>query len=268
MFQETFFGLIVKLVGETGISNIGLRCALEALPATFSQLFLENDDIFGVALVGCIGNVTHERDQANEEINKDVEFHFHLDTARQASLDRDDRPVDHQREEKIENIADTGNELVWRAPMQITVYKTNPGIKPITEPQPNRMPMNEPKDRSTLYALLLALVRTFSSSAVSPGGRARFLFFDVLYIPPNLVAGTVSKYGSCRTLVPSCWWESAMNGPAYLLPALVGGGFLKELLSHELRCERCHGRGSSLCSMSGSWKGGLRLGGRRPGGNI
>lgn len=145
------------------------------------------------------------------------------------------------------------------------MYKTNPGIKPMTEPQPNRMPKNEPKDRSTLYALLLALVRTFSSSAVSPGGSARFLFFDVLYIPPNLVAGTVSKYGSCRALV---FAGGECNGLAYLFPTLVGGGFLKEFLGHELRCERCHGRRSSLCSMSGSWKGGLRLGGRRPGGNI
>lgn len=71
--------------------------------------------------------------------------------------------------------------------------ETYPGIKPITAPHPIRMPQTFPSARSTRYALLFALVRIFSSFGVNPGGSALRLFLVVLYSPPSLVAGIVSK---------------------------------------------------------------------------
>jgi len=63
----------------------------------------------------------------------------------------------------------------------------------MTAPHPNLVPKKLPRDKSTRYARLFALVRIFSSSGVSPGGSALRLFLLLLYMPPNRVAGIVSK---------------------------------------------------------------------------
>lgn len=74
---------------------------------------------------------------------------------------------------------------------------TYAGTMPITAPQPNRVPQQLNRARSSRYARRLTLVRILASASVSPGGSA-FLFFFVV-LTPSLVAGTVSKYGSCKT---------------------------------------------------------------------
>lgn len=79
-----------------------------------------------------------------------------------------------------------------------TLTLTYPGMMPITELQPNRIPMQLKRLMSKRYARRLTFVRTFASWAEIPGGRALrlFLVLEEEGCPSSLVAGTVSKYGS------------------------------------------------------------------------
>lgn len=66
-------------------------------------------------------------------------------------------------------------------------------------PHPNWMPQQLKRERSRRYARRLTLVKTLASCSEMPGGNAflRFLSFPDGF-PLSRVAGTCSKYGSCR----------------------------------------------------------------------
>src|SRR5258708_29460776 len=93
-----------------------------------------------------------------------------------------------------------------------TFDKPYPGMIPMTEPHPNRMPQQLHKLISRKYARLLTFVRTFPSCSDMPGGSALRLFFPFFEGRPfSRVAGTRSKYGSYQAVKLCSWSETVWS---------------------------------------------------------
>ena len=177
--QHGLIVLIVPLVRKRWVRHGGLRSALDPLLTTSAQFLLQQNHVSGIALVRRIDQITDEWDETDHKVDKDVQLHSHRDGRGQCGFDRAARSVHHKSEDQITEVANARNCSI----LDIFIKEsgqTYAGTKPMTEPQPNRVPKKLPRLRSTRYALLFAFVRIFSSSGVKPGGRARFAFLVVL----------------------------------------------------------------------------------------
>jgi hypothetical protein len=116
-------GNMIKLIRQARIVGVFRSCALESLLATLAQLFLEQDDVLGVALICRICDISEEWHNPKQEVNDDVEFHLHLQPSVQGWLDRTDGAVDQQAEEHIEDIANTWNDTDDSAPPNLDAHE-------------------------------------------------------------------------------------------------------------------------------------------------
>lgn len=157
-------------------------------------LFISMETWF-VRLTIC--NIPEEWHKSHSKVNYNIEHHLGLDVCWETSFDLGARAVNHHGHECINDISDSGIDLLVCA-NAIEQISTYPGMMPITELQPNLIPMQLKRLMSRRYARRLTFVRTFASWGEIPGGRALRLFvvLDEEGFPSSLVAGTVSKYGS------------------------------------------------------------------------
>ena len=186
MDHHPTLSLVVIFIFETGIHRVLPLSWGEPLCASVSQFLLQKNHILRVALIDCVRNVTQKWNQSDSEIDGHVQLHPANDRAWEGRLDRAACSKDHQCEQKVNNIANTGSMLA--RVLCEAVKMTYPGISPTSAPRPNLKPQ-ELNIRSILYARRFALVRTRSSSGESPGGSA-FVFF---FLNPRRLAGTCSK---------------------------------------------------------------------------
>lgn len=71
---------------------------------TLAEVILEDNSIAGVAFVGGVGKVTEERDEADEEVEDDVEKHFCANRRGKGGFGGGAN--DHKREEQVDDVTD------------------------------------------------------------------------------------------------------------------------------------------------------------------
>lgn len=142
--------------------------------------------------------VSEEGDQPNAEIHNDIYIHLHPHVGWKSPRYLIGSSHDHDSHHCVHDISKATLKLVTVDKRDSNAY---PGMIPMRELHPNRIPQQLHKLISRKYARLLTFVRIFPSCSDIPGGSALRLFLPFLEGRPfSLVAGTLSKYGSYTTV--------------------------------------------------------------------
>lgn len=107
--------LIVELVWQAWVGATSLGGTQQTLLTTLAQRFLQQDDISSIALVHRISKIADERDEADDEVDQNVELHSKLESAIQPRFDGAYCAIHHPGKERVTNVTQTGYEANDRA---------------------------------------------------------------------------------------------------------------------------------------------------------
>jgi len=147
--QEMPLILIVEFVRQTGVDHVVLCVGFETLFSPFAELGFEQDGVPRIALVQRVHEVAQERHQPNDKVNGNIQSHPDLGPLLQRRLDGTGGAEDHASKEGIGNVAKSEKTGVSVRNVVARAKGADPGMRPITDDQPNRAPKKLNKHRSS-----------------------------------------------------------------------------------------------------------------------
>lgn len=89
-----------------GRKVLSFSLLLDCLGALFTKVLFKNDGISCVALVHCIRDIANERNEADEEVDDDIDKHHHAQTRWKSTVDLFAFSHDHQGKCGVSSISD------------------------------------------------------------------------------------------------------------------------------------------------------------------
>lgn len=109
---------IIELISQRRVHGYRLPRLSQSFLSSLSQLLLKQDDILGVAFVGCVRNIADERNKSNDEVNNDIHLHFGLCSGAERWLDLAAGSEHNHGEQHVCHVADGWDQSNYRAPTE------------------------------------------------------------------------------------------------------------------------------------------------------